>query len=59
LQLYKDCLSIRNFIYFFCVIVLFKLNVNSYLYSYISNIFNSRHSEVLLLTKLNILIVVS
>ena len=38
---------------------MFELNVNSYLYSYTSNVFNLECSEILLLTRLNILVVAS
>jgi len=38
---------------------MFELNVNSYLYSYISSVFNSKRNKVLLSTKLNILVIAS
>ncbi len=43
----------------FRIILMFELNVNSYLYSYTNNVFNSRRNEMLLSTKLNVLVVAS
>ncbi len=43
----------------FRVILMFEFNVNSYLYSYTSNVFNLKHSKVLLSTKLNVLVFIS
>ncbi len=45
LWLCKDRFLMRNTCIYVYIILIFKLNVNSFLYIYIRNIFNSRRSE--------------